>query len=68
MDRQRVPASFCYDDDGYLQVLLDPDRNAGEVAYLKVRQALERVADADSSCIASCEIWTALIYFEPSYA
>jgi hypothetical protein len=36
------------DADGYLQVLLDPDRNAGEVGYLDVRQAIKRV-DADES-------------------
>jgi hypothetical protein len=36
------------DDDGYLQVLLDPDRDAGEVGYLAVRRAIERV-DADES-------------------
>ncbi len=38
-----VPVGFERDDDGYLQVLLDPDRDAGEVGYLDVRRALERV-------------------------
>ncbi len=33
---------FERDDDGYLQVLLDPDRDTGEVGYLDVRRALER--------------------------
>jgi DNA invertase Pin-like site-specific DNA recombinase len=43
-----VPAGFERDADGYLQVLLDPDRTAGEVGYLDVRRAIERV-DADES-------------------
>jgi DNA invertase Pin-like site-specific DNA recombinase len=43
-----VPIGFERDDDGYLQVLLDPDRSAGEVGYLDVRQAIERI-DADES-------------------
>jgi DNA invertase Pin-like site-specific DNA recombinase len=44
----RVPTGFHHDDDGYLQVLLDPDRDAGEVGYLEVRRALERVSDSES--------------------
>ncbi|WP_435079987.1 recombinase family protein [Halococcus sp. AFM35] len=44
----RVPTGFRHDDDGYLQVLLDPDREDGEVGYLEVRRALERVSDSES--------------------
>jgi DNA invertase Pin-like site-specific DNA recombinase len=44
----RVPTGFHHDDDGYLQVLLDPDREDGEVGYLEVRRALERVSDGES--------------------
>ncbi|WP_256686126.1 recombinase family protein [Halococcus qingdaonensis] len=44
----RVPTGFHHNDDGYLQVLLDPDREAGEVGYLEVRRALERVNDDES--------------------
>jgi DNA invertase Pin-like site-specific DNA recombinase len=43
-----VPAGFERDADGYLQVLLDPDRAAGEVGYLDVRHAIERVDDNES--------------------
>ncbi len=43
-----VPLGFERDDDGYLQVLLDPDRDAGEVGYLDVRRAIERVDQGDS--------------------
>lgn len=43
-----VPVGFERDDDGYLQVLLDPDRDAGEIGYLDVRRAIERV-DVDES-------------------
>jgi DNA invertase Pin-like site-specific DNA recombinase len=43
-----VPIGFERDDDGYLQVLLNPDRDAGEVSYLDVRRAIERI-DADES-------------------
>lgn len=44
-----VPACFEHDDDGSLHVLLDPDRAAGEVGYLAVRRAIERVAADESS-------------------
>jgi DNA invertase Pin-like site-specific DNA recombinase len=43
-----VPAGFERDDNGYLQVLLDPDRDAGEVGYLDVRRAIERVDNEES--------------------
>lgn len=39
----QVPAGFKHDDDGYLQVVLDPDHSAGEVGYLELRAALERI-------------------------
>jgi DNA invertase Pin-like site-specific DNA recombinase len=49
-----VPAGFERDADGYLQVLLDPDRDAGEVGYLDVRRAIERVgADESYRSVAS---------------
>ena len=38
-----VPKGFERGEDGYLHVLLDPDQDAGEVGYLEVRRALERV-------------------------
>lgn len=43
-----LPKGFERDDDGYLHVLLDPDQNDGEVGYLEVRRALERI-EADES-------------------
>lgn len=43
-----VPLRFERDDDGYLQVLLDPDRDAGEVGYLDVRRAFERIDNEES--------------------
>jgi DNA invertase Pin-like site-specific DNA recombinase len=43
-----VPKGFVRNDDGYLQVLLDPDRDAGEVGYLAVRRAIERVDNEES--------------------
>lgn len=43
-----VPVGFERDDDGYLQVFLDPDRDAGEVGYLDVRRAIERVDNDES--------------------
>jgi DNA invertase Pin-like site-specific DNA recombinase len=43
-----VPAGFRRDAEGYLQVVLDPDREAGETGYLEVRTALERVDDSES--------------------
>jgi DNA invertase Pin-like site-specific DNA recombinase len=43
-----VPAGFRRDGDGYLQVVLDPDREAGETGYLEVRTALERIDAGES--------------------
>ncbi|MFC6964736.1 hypothetical protein [Halocatena marina] len=39
---------FERDADGYLQVVLDPARDAGEVGYLDVRRAIERVDEGES--------------------
>lgn len=44
----QVPAGFERDDEGYLQPLLDPDRDDGEVGYLELRRALERLDDGES--------------------
>ncbi|MFC6965071.1 recombinase family protein [Halocatena marina] len=43
-----VPVGFERDADGYLQVVLDPDRDAGKVGYLDVRRAIERVDEGES--------------------
>ena len=43
-----VPKGFARDDDGYLQPVLDPDRESGEVGYLEVRTALTRVTAGES--------------------
>ena len=44
----RVPTGFRHDGDGYLQVILDPDRENDEVGYLEVRRAIERIAEGAS--------------------
>jgi DNA invertase Pin-like site-specific DNA recombinase len=43
-----VPKGFARDDDGYLQTILDPDRENGEISYLEVRSALTRVDAGES--------------------
>jgi DNA invertase Pin-like site-specific DNA recombinase len=43
-----VPKGFARDDDGYLQPVLDPDHEHGEVGYLEVRSALTRVDAGES--------------------
>jgi DNA invertase Pin-like site-specific DNA recombinase len=43
-----LPKGFERDDDGYLHVLLDPDQDDGEVGYLEVRRALERIETDES--------------------
>ena len=43
-----VPKGFARDDDGYLQPVLDPDHENGEVGYLEVRSALTRVDAGES--------------------
>jgi DNA invertase Pin-like site-specific DNA recombinase len=52
----RVPTGFRHDDDGYLQVLLDPDRENDEVGYLEVRRALERLNDGESCRAVACDV------------
>lgn len=44
----QVPAGFVRDADGYLQPNLDPDHDAGEVGYLELRTALERIEQGES--------------------
>lgn len=44
----QVPAGFVRDSDGFLQPNLNPDHDAGEVGYLELRSALERIDDGDS--------------------
>ena len=41
--RGALPKGFERDDDGHLHVLLDPNQDAGEIGYLEVRRAIERV-------------------------
>ena len=45
---ENVPKGFTRDDDGYLQPVLDPDHEHGEVGYLEVRSALTRVNAGES--------------------
>ena len=44
---KRSPTSWC-DQDGYLQLICDADRDAGEVSYLDMQTAIERVVDGES--------------------
>ena len=43
-----VPKGFRRDDDGYLQLIHEADRDAGEISYLEMRSAIERVDDGES--------------------
>ena len=43
-----LPKGFERDDDGYLHVLLDADQDAGEIGYLEIRRAIERVDTGES--------------------
>jgi DNA invertase Pin-like site-specific DNA recombinase len=43
-----LPKGFERDNDGYLHVLLDPNQDAGEIGYLEVRRAIERVDTGES--------------------
>ena len=43
-----LPKGFKRDDDGYLHVLLDADQDAGEIGYLEIRRAIERVDTGES--------------------
>lgn len=44
----QVPAGFERDSDGYLQPNLDSDHDDGEIGYLELRRALERIDDGES--------------------
>ena len=44
----RVPKGFRRDDDGYLQLIHEADRDSGEVSYLEIRAAIERVDEGES--------------------
>lgn len=43
-----VPLGFRRDDEGYLQPILDADRDDGEVSYIEVQEAIERVENGES--------------------
>ena len=43
-----VPKGFRRDDDGYLQLIHEADRDAGEISYLEMRSAIERVDNGES--------------------
>lgn len=43
-----VPLGFRRDDEGYLQPIIDANRDEGEVSYLEVQEALERVENGGS--------------------
>lgn len=43
-----VPAGFYRDDDGYLHPNINPDHDAGEVGYLDIVDALERIDEGES--------------------
>ena len=42
------PTGFATDDEGYLQLIHEADRDAGEISYLEMRSAIERVEDGES--------------------
>ena len=44
----KVPKGFRRDSEGYLQLIREADRDAGEISYLEIRTALERVDDGES--------------------
>ena len=44
----RVPKGFRRDDNGYLQLIHEADREAGEISYLEMRSAIERVDEGES--------------------
>jgi DNA invertase Pin-like site-specific DNA recombinase len=43
-----VPKGFRRDNDGYLQLIHEADRDAGEISYLEMRSVIERVDDGES--------------------
>jgi DNA invertase Pin-like site-specific DNA recombinase len=51
----QVPAGFKRDGDGYLQPVLDPDHDAGEVGYLEIRTRLEKIEAGDLSYRAAAD-------------
>jgi DNA invertase Pin-like site-specific DNA recombinase len=44
----RVPKGFRHDNEGYLQLIHEADRDAGEISYLEMRSAIERVDNGES--------------------
>jgi DNA invertase Pin-like site-specific DNA recombinase len=44
----RVPKGFRHDNEGYLQLIHEADRDAGEISYLEMRSAIGRVDDGES--------------------
>ncbi|WP_273836915.1 recombinase family protein [Halococcus sp. PRR34] len=44
----RVPKGFRRDSEGYLQLIHEADRDAGEISYLEMRSAIERVDAGES--------------------
>lgn len=44
----RVPKGFRHDDEGYLQLIHEANRGEGEIGYLEIRSAVERVDDGES--------------------
>ena len=44
----KVPKGFRRDSEGYLQLIREADRDAGEISYLEIRTTIERVDDGDS--------------------
>ena len=43
-----VPLGFRRDSEGYLQPILDANRDEGEVSYIEVQEALERIEAGES--------------------
>jgi DNA invertase Pin-like site-specific DNA recombinase len=43
-----VPLGFRRDGEGYLQPIIDADREEGEVSYIEVQEALQRVKNGES--------------------
>lgn len=44
----KVPKGFRRDDDGYLQLIREADRDDSEISYLEMRTAIERVDNGES--------------------
>lgn len=43
-----VPAGFRRDEEGYLQPIIDADRDDGEVSFFEMQKALERIDSGES--------------------